>query len=178
MIPTSTDEARLRSAFDQHFGALTRYCLRRLPRQEVEDAVSRIFSVAWRKIEQLPDSEEALPWLYRVASYEVATMRRSLRRQTSLRTRLNGLASAQSYSPDVAIVQKAEHQEIVDALAALSPSDREIIMLRSYEELSTDEIAQVLDCSPEAARQRLSRALKRLRKEAGIAKPRQEGAQS
>ena len=63
--------------------------------------------------------------------------------------------------------RRAEHEAVLEALGSLSDSDQEVILLRSYEELSTAEIAVVLDCTREAAKKRLSRALKRLRKAAG-----------
>lgn len=168
MPPVTSSQARLRSAFDQHQAALLRYCLRRLPRQDVEDAVARVFAVAWRKIDEMPEGEGGLPWLYRIASYEVATIRRSQRRLLSLRERLHGLASSQSEGPDTVVVRNAEHEAIVVSLDALAEADREVIMLRCYEELSGDELAAALGCSPQAARQRLSRALRRFRDQAGL----------
>ncbi len=117
----------------------------------------------------------ALPWLYRIAGYEVATLRRSARRRGALRGKLNGLATEVAPGVDAVVVQSARHREVLEAIAGLSESDQEIILLRSYEDLATPEIAEVLECSPDAARQRLSRALKRLRRAMGIA---EAGAQS
>jgi RNA polymerase sigma-70 factor, ECF subfamily len=50
------------------------------------------------------------------------------------------------------------------AVAQLSPSDREILVLRNLEELSNREAATVLGIDPAAASQRYGRALIRLRK--------------
>ena len=162
-------DARFRGVFRQHYDAVARYCLRRLPRHDVDDAVARVFGVAWRKVEQMPDGDATLPWLYRIASYEVATMRRSARRRGNLRTRLEGLGTAPQQAPDTQVIRRAEHAAVVAALAALADADREVILLRAYEGLSSDQIAAVLGCSPVAARKRLSRALRRLRKTAGLA---------
>ena len=95
-------------------------------------------------------------------------MRRSLRRQGALRARLNGLTVETSPGAEAVVVQSARHREVLEAIANLRESDQEVILLRSYEDLSTNELAAVLDCSPDAARQRLSRALKRLRRAMGI----------
>ena len=162
-------DAKFRGVFREHYDAITRYCLRRLPRSDVDDAVSRAFAVAWRKVDEMPAGDAALPWLYRITSYEVSTMRRSARRRLALRTKLNGLASAPQQAAEVLVVRRAEHEAVLAALARLSDADREAILLRSYEGLSSDQIAAVLGCSPEAARQRISRALRRLRKVAGFA---------
>jgi RNA polymerase sigma-70 factor (ECF subfamily) len=48
-------------------------------------------------------------------------------------------------------------------LGALDPEQREIVRLRYEEELPFEEIARRLDLEPATARQRLSRAVKRLR---------------
>ena len=162
-------DARFRGVFREHYDAIARYCLRRLPRHDVDDAVARVFGVAWRKVAQMPDGDATLPWLYRIASYEVATMRRSARRRGHLRTRLEGLGTTPQQAPESQVIQRAEHQAVLAALANLGDADREVILLRSYEGLSSDEIAAVVGCSPAAARKRLSRALRRLRKAAGLA---------
>lgn len=161
-------DARFRGVFRAHYDAITRYCLRRLPRHDVDDAVARVFSVAWRKANEMPRGDATLPWLYRIASYEVSTMQRSHRRRMALKSKLSGLGTPPQPAPEIQVVQRAEHEAVLAALAKLNDADREIILLRSYEGLSSDEIAQVLGCSSAAARQRLSRALRRLRKTAGL----------
>lgn len=169
VLSSDMPDARFRGVFREHYDAIARYCLRRLPRGEVDDAVARAFAVAWRKVDEMPAGDATLPWLYRIASYEVSTMRRSSRRRVALRAKLTGLGAASQQAPDVQVVQRAEFEAVMAALAALSEADREVILLRSYEGLASEEIATVLGCSPEAARQRLSRALRRLRKVAGFA---------
>jgi RNA polymerase sigma-70 factor (ECF subfamily) len=127
--------------------------------------------VAWRKVDDMPGGEETLPWLYRIASYEVSTVRRSGRRLASLRGKLSGVRVDSSPTPDAVVVRRAEHAAIVDALWSLPAPDREVILLRTYEELSTAQAALALGCSQEAAKKRLSRALRRLRKAAGLPEP-------
>lgn len=52
-------------------------------------------------------------------------------------------------------------REVVGLLAKLRPSDAEILRLAAWEGMSTHRRA-VLDLAPDAAKQRLSRARKRL----------------
>ena len=63
-------------------------------------------------------------------------------------------------------IQALERSEraagVRSAMARLSPADREILLLKEYESLSTAEIAKMLDRKPEAIRQRYSRAVRRL----------------
>ncbi len=55
-------------------------------------------------------------------------------------------------------------QRVRQAVAALPEADREIVLLRSFEGLSNQEVAQLLAIQPATASQRYGRALLRLRK--------------
>jgi RNA polymerase sigma-70 factor (ECF subfamily) len=66
-------------------------------------------------------------------------------------------------SPDE-VAERAETQARVQrALDGLSAADREILVLRHFEQLTTQEIAQLLDISAAAAGKRYVRALKKLK---------------
>lgn len=59
---------------------------------------------------------------------------------------------------------KTEQQvKLQETLNALEATDREVLALRHFEELSNQEIAQVLEITPAAASKRYLRALKRLK---------------
>jgi RNA polymerase sigma-70 factor (ECF subfamily) len=64
--------------------------------------------------------------------------------------------------PGQALEQAERAAQVRRALAKLSAEDREILLMRSYEELPYGEIAVLLDVTPAAARQRHGRALVRL----------------
>ena len=163
MFEPSTNEMRFRQAFDDYFDAITRYCYRRLHPDKADDAASSVFVVAWRKIDQMPDGDQTLPWLYGVARNEVRTSRRSIRRSTALWAKINGQPRYPEPGPEAVVVRDAEQAELVHALATLGSNDQEILRLRAYENLSIRQIAIVLDCSPETAKKRCSRAMTRLR---------------
>lgn len=54
-------------------------------------------------------------------------------------------------------------QSVRDAITELPGSDREILVMRNYEGLSNQEVAEALQLSPEASRKRYTRALFKLR---------------
>jgi len=61
------------------------------------------------------------------------------------------------------VLQRTEDTRAVqEALQTLSPADREVLLLKDFQGMSTTEIASVLNRTPEAVRQRHSRAVKRL----------------
>lgn len=66
-MPSPGQEPKFRAIYDHHFDQIARYCLRRLREAEAHDAVSEVFLVAWRELDDVPTSDETLPWLYGVA---------------------------------------------------------------------------------------------------------------
>lgn len=68
-------------------------------------------------------------------------------------------------SPGGVARQKERGDQVRRAVDALPPSDREVVVLRLFEQLPNHEAAAVLGVTPEAASKRLVRALVRLRTE-------------
>ncbi|MCH2210709.1 MAG: sigma-70 family RNA polymerase sigma factor [Fuerstiella sp.] len=66
-------------------------------------------------------------------------------------------------TPAAASVRKEIEQHFVAAINQLDDADREIIMMRHFEHLSSAETAEALDVTPAAAGMRHLRALQRLR---------------
>jgi RNA polymerase sigma-70 factor (ECF subfamily) len=66
-------------------------------------------------------------------------------------------------SPSQAAIRHELQARLHAALDEMNPLDREILALRHFEELSNNEVARVLDITPEAASKRYLRALRRLR---------------
>jgi RNA polymerase sigma-70 factor (ECF subfamily) len=66
-------------------------------------------------------------------------------------------------SPSQAAVRAELRIRVQEALNCMDPIDREVLVLRHFEELSNVETAQVLDLGEAAASHRFVRALKRLK---------------
>lgn len=176
MRGSPTCEARFRAAFDAYFGHVNRYCLRRIPVSEVNDTVAEVFTVAWRKVDQMPDGAEALPWLYGVARNEIRNRQRSRRRSLALMARIAGQEHSAAPGPESEVLRSIELRELMAAVETLRPVDREVLLLRTHEELGHAQIAAAMGLSPEAARKRLARAIARLRRAARIPDPAAAGS--
>ena len=120
--------------------------------------MAEVFTVAWRRLADVPQGDRALHWLYGVARLTLANHRRTMRRRRGLLTRLASQPAAVAHD-------RSDDPEVLTALAQLREHDREILMLAAWEQLSANEIASVLGCTANAAALRLSRARKRLRKQ-------------
>jgi RNA polymerase sigma-70 factor (ECF subfamily) len=67
-------------------------------------------------------------------------------------------------SPSAATIRAEAQAAVQSALEAMDSTDREVLVLRHFEALTNDEIAQSLGLTKTAASNRYVRALKRLRK--------------
>jgi RNA polymerase sigma-70 factor (ECF subfamily) len=146
------------ATYREHLPAISRYLGRRVERDQVEDLAAMVFEVAWQKRDSVTLGQE-LPWLYKIASFQVSNFRR---RQSSA---LNFLTL--TLSPDNA--PSAESLAVFDAdLAAgwakLSPSDRALLALVAFDGLGVGEAAAALSISANAASAKLHRARAKLAK--------------
>ena len=141
--------------FRENYERLFQYVARRVPNEQVDDVVAASFVVAWRKFEQT--TNPALPWLFRIASYEVSNSRRSLRKR-------NNVVSFEVVGEYLSISTTDDFNgiEINAALRRLSDVDQEILRLIHWDSLTRSEAADVLRLSPNATNVRYHRALQRL----------------
>jgi RNA polymerase sigma factor (sigma-70 family) len=66
---------------------------------------------------------------------------------------------------ETAVAQREQYSQLRQALHQLSAKDRDIIYLRYFEELASEEVAEILECSTQNVYLRLHRALKRLQQQ-------------
>ena len=140
--------------YHHHAPAVKAYVMRRAPAAAADDVVSDVFTVCWRRLEDVP--EDPLPWLIGVAAHVLRTHRRTEARRDRLRDRLTD-AEVTLEGPPV------EPTTLGDALAQMRDRDRELLLLVAWDGLSPTEAAAVLGIAPVTVRVRLHRARNRLR---------------
>ena len=145
--------ARFAQAYDEHFRAVSAYALRRTTSAEAEDVVAETFLVAWRRLDELPD--EPRPWLLGIARRVLANQRRAAGRRHALAERVAGVPEGEQEPPT--------RPAVLEALAGLSETDRELLLLVAWDGLSVGEAAIALGCTRTAAKVRLHRARRRFR---------------
>jgi RNA polymerase sigma-70 factor (ECF subfamily) len=150
-------------------------------RVDPSDVVQEALGEAARKLPRyLRDPRAAFyPWLRQIV-YErlvqvhrrhVQAEKRSVNREDPLRIPLpdesvSDLAErliAGGTSPSSQFSRRQQHDRVRAALAASAPRDREVLVMMYLEQLSSQEIADVLGITPDAVRMRHMRALRRIR---------------
>ena len=108
----------------------------------------------------------AVAWLFGIAQNLLRQYYRHARVETAARRRV-GMPLEYAVVPDYDEIEErmaidALRPELAEAVATLSPEQRDALELRVVQELSYQEVAARLDCSEPAARMRVTRALRNL----------------
>jgi RNA polymerase sigma-70 factor (ECF subfamily) len=122
---------------------------------DAEDAVAETFLVAWRRLDDMPTGDEALPWLYGACRRVLANQRRANDRRHRLIDRLR------RHRPLAIGPDPDEPGPAIAALAMLREDERELLRLVAWEELTHGQIAIALGITPNAVAIRLHRARNR-----------------
>ena len=128
------------------------YALRRIEPEEARDAVAETFTVAWRRLEKVPEGDDALPWLLVTTRNVLANRFRKIHESPSAPE-----AIERDHADDV-----TERLSIAAAFNRLAERDRETLALIAWDGLVPAEAARVAGCSATAFGVRLHRARRRL----------------
>ena len=164
-LSRSADSSAFKALYERHHRHVYAYCRRRVSSDVVDDAVADVFLTVWRRMAEVPTEPDVRPWLYQVARLTLANYWRSATRRRNLGVKLETIGVSFGTSVSEQIVVREEVREALALLDGLRPSDREIIRLAVWEDLSHSEMAVVLGVTENNVRQRLFRAKKRLGRE-------------
>lgn len=167
----SNTDARFEALYRAHAREVHGYCLRRTSIEEAKDATSEVFVVAWRRFEDVPYGDDALPWLYGVARNVLGNRARSFRRRDRLAAKAAAHHDETVPGPEPQIVRNEQHDELLRALSKLSDKDQEILRLVEWENLTRDKVAEMLFVSRSAIDKRIARAYKKMAATLGVPKP-------
>jgi RNA polymerase sigma-70 factor (ECF subfamily) len=154
------DTRAFRSLFDRFRAPVYAYCVKMLgDRDEAEDAMQETFIHALRDAPGLRSPDKFRGWLFGIARHRVMMILRD--RRDGRRERLND-----DIWDDETPLRAAERCEIQmhvrNAVAALSPAYREVVLLRDFQHLSYAEIAIATNSTESAVKSRLHKARKAL----------------
>jgi len=124
-----------------------------------EDAVQTAFAKAYRSWRRISRLDSPTAYLRRMAVNEVLNDRRLARRR-------HEVSSAEPPERPAAGVldETMAHDEVWRAVSALPPRQRAVLVLRYYEDLSEQQIAEILGCRPGTVKSQASAALAALRR--------------
>ncbi len=141
-------------------------------REDALDASQDVFLKVYRRIDRWKPTGGFLPWVLRMTTNHSIDQLRKKRRypEQSLEEAFVPTSEGASVEPTSMqterIVRGREiESRIREALPVLSPSQREVFLLRHYEGFQLAEIAETMGCTVGSVKVHLFRSLKKLQKE-------------
>lgn len=154
-----------REAFEQLFELYQprlKYYVRRLGSSgETDDILQDIWVTVFRKIRKLKENNSFPVWLYRIARNEVFGRFRKNEKFVELPEEKN----LPLYGDDNNEFSAENAQRLHNALNKIQPYHREVLILSFIEQMSYQQIAEVVGCSIGTVRSRIFYAKQSLRKE-------------
>jgi RNA polymerase sigma-70 factor (ECF subfamily) len=153
--------------FDRHFATIHRYLDRRVGREGADELAGEVFRIAFEQRRRFrPVHQSALPWLYGLATKLLLKHWRGDARAARALARLQAASlngDGELEAAEDRLSAAAARLGLLEALAALSPGDRDVVVLVAWEELTYEEVAAALDIPLGTVRSRLNRARRVLR---------------
>ncbi|MBV8829961.1 MAG: sigma-70 family RNA polymerase sigma factor [Acidobacteriaceae bacterium] len=163
-------EQDFRESALQHLDGLYGYAMTLARNQaEAEDLVQETYLRALQAFERLRPDSNLKSWLFTILrNIRLNQVRDGVSKPPV--TEMDGPSDCprqfedkSAKDPLYLYMNKAKQADVQKAIEELPAVYREVIVLREFEELSYDEIAQVLDCPPGTVMSRLSRAREKLK---------------
>jgi RNA polymerase sigma-70 factor, ECF subfamily len=134
-------------------------------RTVAEDIAQEVFISAYTHLETFNWNSSIKTWLYRITVNRCKDYLKSWSYRTNVLTNVIdfGLKSRVKET-DTIIIERDEQAKLLDYLLTLPLKYREVIYLFYFEELSTNEIAQLLSINLNTLKSRLKRAKELLKK--------------
>jgi len=161
-----TDPGQFAVLFDRHARSVHRYLSRRVG-DLADDLLSETFLIAFRRRASYRAVHvEVRPWLLGIATHLVQGQQRAEQRRLRALSRTSSPGHALPTDDDDLsdrLAAQSLRGTLAAALAGLKPADRDVLLLFAWEQLTYEEIANVLDVPIGTVRSRLHRARRQTR---------------
>jgi RNA polymerase sigma-70 factor (ECF subfamily) len=130
-------------------------------REEAEDILQEVFVSVWRSRQTFnPDKGKLTTWLYRI------TVNKCLEKQRKKKlifVSLEKVDLPQTQSSEEVLVNKQECERLIEAMNSLNTKHRVVLVMRYFNYLSYEEIAQTVGAPLGTVKSRINQALRLLR---------------
>ncbi len=159
------DPAALGALYDCYRRPVYYLARRMVGEAEAEDVCQETFIAVFRAVAKFEGESKLSTWVLAVATRVCLMHLRKRRRQTSAEPADASEAEPMTLlSPSHELLNKEFLKQLADAMDRLPENQRMTVSLRSFEEMSYEEIARAMNCRLEQVRATLFRARCRLLK--------------
>src|SRR5438132_13005329 len=152
--------------YDRYSSRIYNFAYRFLRNSEAaEDATQEVFVKMMRHANQFHGDAKLSTWLFSItANWCRDYLRKADNKAKEAEDVLVTLPAPNELSPERRLEQREDEHRVQRALSALTPEQREAILLSRYQGLSYAEIAEIAGCSEGAVKTRVFRAMETLKK--------------
>jgi len=154
----------LTSCFNQYFDKIAHYIYIRIgDKAEAEDLASEVFLKAYKSLDSY--KHRGIPmqaWLFRIAHNLLVDHQRKQSKIKMVQVDDNFQIADKQDTMASALIN-LEYERVMKSLDRLTPDQRQVIELRFFGGLTSEEVGVVMNKSSGAVRQMQSHAIKRLR---------------
>jgi RNA polymerase sigma-70 factor, ECF subfamily len=158
------DFARL---FDEYSSPIYNYVLRMVADADrAADITQDTFIKAYRKLDTVTDAAATRSWLYRIATNTAIDDMRRRRMTTTMPDDAPTFANRPDHrpGPEAEVMSRTLDDRVQRALLTLRPNHRQCLLLSDLEDMSPQQIGEVMDLSYAAVRTLLCRARGEMRR--------------
>lgn len=164
-------EESFRAVFDRFYGPLFRFFQKRgFSTEESQDLIQETFLRVYLGIADFRGESRWVHWLFRIAANTAlkAVRHRTAAKRAGESVPLDGEeVGAGGSAPLRELLDKERKERLAEAVERLPGQMRRCVRLRVFQDLDTDEIAEILQISPSTVKVQLFKARKRLQMELG-----------
>lgn len=157
------DEDEAEALIRKHYKDIYRYCYYHVGNRETaQDITQDVFLKFMKELENYSECGKLKNFLYVIAKNSVKDYYRKYKEA--------GLEDYREESYDGGLEEADKRLDVFKALGSLDDFDRELIILRYYQELKIKEIVQLVDMPASTVRYKLKNAEKELKRRLGVMK--------
>jgi RNA polymerase sigma-70 factor, ECF subfamily len=131
--------------------------------EEVEELMQQAYVLAFTRLGQFARGARFSTWLLRIGLNEALQRLRRDRRWPRVAPEVLEEAPSMNATPEQGLARAQLNHLLEQLVDQLPDSHRSVFVLREVQQLSTTEVAELLDLTPDNVKQRLSRAKSMLR---------------
>ncbi len=128
------------------------------------EVVQQTFIQAFEKIDQLKDPAKLKSWIYRIASNNCSSEGRKISRRKYTEVNEQALSKVDSSNPARTYERKELKVLVLETLQEIPAEQRQVIIMKEYENLKFREIADILGESENTIKSRMYYGLNAMRK--------------
>lgn len=130
---------------------------------EADDLTQETFIRAYKGLANFRQEASLKTWLLRICTNLSINMTRSGRISKDSGDAVEDHDHGDQALSESRLLQQERHQELYRAIDKLPPKQKETLLLKTFEDMTCEEVAKIMKCSPGTVKANVFNAVKKLR---------------